>query len=246
MTKPTAFLRHVGKPGYVHIIANGDSWLFLTDGDADKVGAEVRQTGYELMAGNISGDPSSDDIQESLGQALCLEKEPLNTRRKISHSRGLLKKPPDNNEDNESKQKDDCGQENKDMNTALGKEPTTWNSEVAMKPIEEMAKELEAEGWRIFWKSEVEAIAIKDKALEAGALDIVELMENLGVKLKKTGREYSGLCPFHDDRDPSLSVNREKGLWHCFGCERGGDYHAFVDEWQKLADSRGFRQSRGG
>lgn len=57
MDKPVAFLSHVGKPGYVHILGNGESWLFLTDGDADRVWSEARQVGYELIAGDISGDP---------------------------------------------------------------------------------------------------------------------------------------------------------------------------------------------
>jgi len=118
------------------------------------------------------------------------------------------------------------------MKAALGKEPLTWDSEVVMKPIEEIARELEREGWHIFWESEVEAVAIKDRALESADLDIVELIEKLGVRLKKTGKEYAGLCPFHDDHNPSLSVNREKGLWHCFGCGRSGDVRKFVEEWQ--------------
>ena len=37
----------------------------------------------------------------------------------------------------------------------------------------------------------------------------------------------------HNDHNPSLSVNREKGLWHCFGCGRGGDVLMFIEEWQQ-------------
>jgi DNA primase len=103
-----------------------------------------------------------------------------------------------------------------------------------MKPINEVAMELQREGWHIVWKSEVEALAIKDEALEAQRMGIVELMESLGVKLKKVGREYTGLCPFHDDRKPSLSVSREKGLWHCFGCGKGGDARKFIENWEAL------------
>jgi len=118
------------------------------------------------------------------------------------------------------------------MSAEPDKRPLTWNSEVVMKPIEEIARELETEGWQILWKSEVEAIAVKNKMPGAKDMDIVELMGNLGIKLKKAGKEYVGLCPFHDDRNPSLSVNREKGIWHCFGCGRGGDVHRFIEEWQ--------------
>jgi hypothetical protein len=75
------------------------------------------------------------------------------------------------------------------MKSALGKKHLTYYSQVVMKPIEEIARELAADGWHIFSKSEVEGIAIKDKALEAGDTDIVELIESLGIKLKKVGRE---------------------------------------------------------
>jgi DNA primase len=103
-----------------------------------------------------------------------------------------------------------------------------------MKRIEEVARELEAEGWRILWQSEVEALAIKKEALGVQDMNILELIDNLGIKLKRAGKEYMGLCPFHDDHNPSLSVNKEKGLWHCFGCGKSGDVHKFVEEWQEL------------
>jgi hypothetical protein len=233
MAKATTFLRHLGKPSYVHIVSNGESWLFLTDGETQRVREEANKAGYELIAGDVSGDPSPDEIRQGLEQALCPEDEPLNTRRKVTHSRGVLRRQCPSNEGNESKRKDGCPEKDrKDMSTESGKDRLPWNSEVVMKPIEDIAKELEGEGWHIFWKSEVEAIAIKDKALEATDLDIVELIENLGVKFKKIGKEYRGLCPFHDDHGPSLSVNREKGLWHCFGCGRGGTTQQFLKEWQ--------------
>ena len=207
--------------------------------------SEAKKAGYELFTGDILRGPSLEEVKEGLERALCREEEPLNTRRKITHSRRLFAKIPRKNSDNESKQ-NHRNKEDEDMCATSSEKPPTWNSEVVMEPINEVVEELEAQGWRVLWQSEVEAIAIKDDQTGCHDTDIVELMENLGVKLKKTGKEYSGLCPFHDDRDPSLSVNRGKGLWHCFGCERSGDYRAFVDEWQKLADSRGFRQSRGG
>lgn len=72
---------------------------------------------------------------------------------------------------------------------------------------------------------------------EVEDVDIVELLDMLGVKLKKVGKEYMGLCPFHDGHRPGLSVNRKKGLWHCFGCGRGGDADRFVEEWQLIRGS---------
>jgi len=49
------------------------------------------------------------------------------------------------------------------------------------------------------------------------------------VSLHKSGRSFVGRCPFHDDQHPSLSVNEEKGLFHCFGCGVGGDVIRFVE-----------------
>jgi DNA primase len=59
--------------------------------------------------------------------------------------------------------------------------------------------------------------------------DIVEIVGEV-VKLKKAGREYSGLCPFHDEKSPSFSVNPAKGVYHCFGCGASGDVFKFVQE----------------
>lgn len=232
--KPKAFLRCVGRPDYVHIVANGKSWLFLMGGEAELVWVEARQAGYELVAGDTVGDPMPQVIAECLEEALCHEDKPLNTRRKITHSRGLLKKVSQNEGDDESKRSADCPEAKEDTNAMPSRGPCTWDSEVVMKPIEQVTRELEKQGWHILWTSEVEAIAIKENTLKAEDMDIVELIENVGVKLKKVGKEYMGLCPFHDDREPSLSVNRDKRLWHCFGCGRGGDARKFVENWKLL------------
>jgi len=58
--------------------------------------------------------------------------------------------------------------------------------------------------------------------------DIVALIESFDVKLVKKGSSYMGLCPFHDDKNPSLSVDRDKGLFHCFGCGASGDVFDFL------------------
>jgi DNA primase len=48
------------------------------------------------------------------------------------------------------------------------------------------------------------------------------------VGLKKTGRNYKGLCPFHSEKTPSFMVNEEKQIFHCFGCGEGGDVFGFL------------------
>ena len=64
----------------------------------------------------------------------------------------------------------------------------------------------------------------------------VDLVEYIGryVPLKREGDEWKGKCPFHDDREPSLSVNQEKGLWNCFGCGAGGDVISFCMKQHNL------------
>jgi DNA primase len=54
------------------------------------------------------------------------------------------------------------------------------------------------------------------------------------VGLKRVGRRYQGLCPFHAEKTPSFSVNPELGLYHCFGCGAGGDAIQFIREIEHL------------
>ena len=55
------------------------------------------------------------------------------------------------------------------------------------------------------------------------------------VKLIKRGREFSGLCPFHNEKSPSFTVNDDKGFYHCFGCGAHGDVITFVTETEGLS-----------
>src|SRR5512139_2081951 len=48
------------------------------------------------------------------------------------------------------------------------------------------------------------------------------------VSLKKSGRNFMGLCPFHGEKTPSFTVNPERGIFHCFGCGAGGNVIGFV------------------
>ena len=60
-------------------------------------------------------------------------------------------------------------------------------------------------------------------------IDLVRVVDHY-LSLEKKGNVYMGLCPFHDDRHPSLRVDPEKGLYHCFSCGAGGDVFRFVQE----------------
>ncbi|HEX9302928.1 MAG TPA: DNA primase [Thermoanaerobaculia bacterium] len=65
------------------------------------------------------------------------------------------------------------------------------------------------------------------------AVDIVEVVSE-HTRLKKAGRSWKGLCPFHNERTPSFTVDRDKGLYHCFGCGAGGDVIHFLRQIDRL------------
>src|SRR3954447_10328427 len=65
------------------------------------------------------------------------------------------------------------------------------------------------------------------------AADMVELV-GARSDLRRVGSRWSGLCPFHDERTPSFSVDGERGFYHCFGCGASGDAIGFVQEIEGL------------
>ena len=64
-------------------------------------------------------------------------------------------------------------------------------------------------------------------------LSIEELVGSY-VQLKKAGRNLKGLCPFHSEKTPSLMVSPEKGIAYCFGCRKGGDIFACIQELENV------------
>ncbi len=76
-------------------------------------------------------------------------------------------------------------------------------------------------------------IVDEDVARVRNDSDIVAVVTQY-TQLRRVGRRFSGLCPFHSEKTPSFSVNAEEGLYHCFGCGVGGDVIKFVMEKEQL------------
>jgi DNA primase len=65
------------------------------------------------------------------------------------------------------------------------------------------------------------------------ASDLLEIVRET-VELRRAGRNWVGLCPFHTEKTPSFTVSPERGLYHCFSCKAGGDVFKFVQEREKI------------
>jgi len=66
------------------------------------------------------------------------------------------------------------------------------------------------------------------------AASIVDVISEY-VALKKTGKNFIGLCPFHADKKPSFTVSEEKQIFHCFGCGQGGNVFSFLIQYNNLS-----------
>ena len=71
---------------------------------------------------------------------------------------------------------------------------------------------------------------IDDLKLQANIVQVIQEY----VSLKRVGRTYKGLCPFHGEKTPSFHVDPEKGFFHCFGCNVGGDVFKFLELHEKI------------
>ena len=65
------------------------------------------------------------------------------------------------------------------------------------------------------------------------ATNLVDLVASV-TKVKRSGRSFMAICPFHEEKSPSLSLDPGRGLYHCFGCQKGGDVFTFLSETQGL------------
>ncbi|GIW61202.1 MAG: hypothetical protein KatS3mg089_0054 [Patescibacteria group bacterium] len=64
-------------------------------------------------------------------------------------------------------------------------------------------------------------------------IDLVSFIQET-VPLKKAGKNFKGLCPFHNEKTPSFMVSPEKQVWHCFGCNAGGDIYTFLMQYERI------------
>lgn len=66
------------------------------------------------------------------------------------------------------------------------------------------------------------------------ATDILDVI-GATVRLKKRGKNYIGLCPFHSEKTPSFNVSADRQMYHCFGCGKGGNVFTFLQEIEKIS-----------
>lgn len=78
-------------------------------------------------------------------------------------------------------------------------------------------------------------------------LDIVDAIQGY-VRLTQAGSNWKGKCPFHNEKTPSFMVSRDKQIWHCFGCGKGGDIFTFIQEVEgmEFAEALKFLAERAG
>ncbi len=77
---------------------------------------------------------------------------------------------------------------------------------------------------------------ISDQKIEEirNAVDIVDFISGY-VNLRKRGKNFVGLCPFHHEKTPSFTVSSEKQIYHCFGCGVGGNVFKFLMDLKNIS-----------
>lgn len=74
------------------------------------------------------------------------------------------------------------------------------------------------------------------------AVDLAELFQIFGIEVVRRGRGCKALCPFHEEKTPSLSIDIKKGVYHCFGCGKSGDHVTFLQEHARLSFTEALAQ----
>ncbi|MED5435955.1 MAG: DNA primase [SAR324 cluster bacterium] len=74
------------------------------------------------------------------------------------------------------------------------------------------------------------------------ATNLVDLISEHGITLKRAGTNYKGLCPFHAEKTPSFNVNPLRGFFHCFGCSTSGDAIKFLTQYDRLSFSEAIEE----
>lgn len=85
-------------------------------------------------------------------------------------------------------------------------------------------------------KPKSKAISERDLENLKQNVSIVDLVQTSGIKLKKSSNGFVGLCPFHEDKNASLSITPQKNLWNCFACQKGGS----VVDWVMCSEKVDF------
>ena len=84
-------------------------------------------------------------------------------------------------------------------------------------------------------------VAVDDQVERVRAASEITAVVGAHVTLKKAGRTWKGLCPFHNEKTPSFTVSPERQTYHCFGCGQGGDVFRFVQETEKVSFGEALR-----
>lgn len=64
-------------------------------------------------------------------------------------------------------------------------------------------------------------------------IDVADLIGGY-IPIKRAGRNFKAVCPFHNEKSPSFVISPERQMWHCFGCNKGGDIFTFIEEYERM------------